>query len=506
MALDYVALQFRVLKMLRATSEDMFEGTMYRGVHSSSYEEGDYTTSEEQEAYEAGIKDLVKEYQAAIFKAVMAKRVVGAVDCVRYGSYDPEQPTSATIQLGMGGSTCVIDLATDAGIAQLKLLAKPAPFGDLRTQETKVDESVRHAMRVDNASSIKCVFHYPFASEDNKFRAHKLIFKAVAPLSEITAFKPYTAAFPKLDWSHARINIYEVGGHFSRHVDTPSCGECIGTLVWALNPGGWEGGDLRVACSPSRTSSWSGTMLTPDTADPKAVFRAQGVMFYSDMPHQVMPVTAGVRVTLSVPLLATMEVDLEEDPDARCWRELLASQYLGEPSWDERIMRSVQNLSVGCAKLGLRCGLMLSHGYTASNVTAGMLKGVDVAVVDLVQRATKGAAQLTTVIVHTDESSDYNGGSLRRSVKVFAMDPKLVTSAASDLLASPTPCPPAKPSADRRAAMFVDLIDSVEASVGEDTEVALKYLEFMEHTGNESRPLELHGEYVRAALMLPFPV
>ena len=82
-----------------------------------------------------------------------------------------------------------------------------------------------------------------------------------------------------------KLNMYSTGGHFKAHVDTPRSTEMFGSLVVCL-PSQFTGGAL--VTRHQLTFDWSSS---PGSA--------QWASFFSDVEHEVLPVTSGHRVTLT---------------------------------------------------------------------------------------------------------------------------------------------------------------------------------------------------------------
>ena len=85
-----------------------------------------------------------------------------------------------------------------------------------------------------------------------------------------------------------KLNVYSTGGHFKAHVDTPRSKEMFGSLVVCL-PSQFTGGALVTRHQDRQvTLDWS--------SSPNATHWAS---FFSDVEHEVLPVTSGHRVTLT---------------------------------------------------------------------------------------------------------------------------------------------------------------------------------------------------------------
>jgi len=89
-----------------------------------------------------------------------------------------------------------------------------------------------------------------------------------------------------------KLNIYPPGGFFKPHVDTPRSGNMFGSLVVCL-PSLFGGGELVVRHQDEVIKyNWSSTTSDPSTS-------LSWAMFFSDIEHEVLPVTQGYRVTLT---------------------------------------------------------------------------------------------------------------------------------------------------------------------------------------------------------------
>ena len=89
------------------------------------------------------------------------------------------------------------------------------------------------------------------------------------------------------------LNVYSTGGCFKSHVDTPRSADMFGSLVVCL-PSKFTGGALVTQHQDRQvTFDWSSTAAT------------QWAAFYSDVKHEVLPVTSGHRITLTYNLYHT---------------------------------------------------------------------------------------------------------------------------------------------------------------------------------------------------------
>ena len=90
-----------------------------------------------------------------------------------------------------------------------------------------------------------------------------------------------------------KLNIYSgPGGHFKAHVDTPRSSEMFGSLVVCL-PTQFTGGELVTRHKGQETRfDWSSTPQSP-------MKKVAWAAFFSDVEHEVLPVTDGHRCTLT---------------------------------------------------------------------------------------------------------------------------------------------------------------------------------------------------------------
>ncbi|XP_065913765.1 uncharacterized protein [Dysidea avara] len=89
-----------------------------------------------------------------------------------------------------------------------------------------------------------------------------------------------------------KLNIYAPGGFFKPHVDTPRSGQMFGSLVVCL-PTQFSGGALVVRHKKEVMKyDWSLPISDPFNG-------LQWAAFFSDIEHEVLPVTEGYRVTLT---------------------------------------------------------------------------------------------------------------------------------------------------------------------------------------------------------------
>ncbi|KAJ3191321.1 hypothetical protein HK101_007882 [Irineochytrium annulatum] len=89
-----------------------------------------------------------------------------------------------------------------------------------------------------------------------------------------------------------KLNVYGPGGHFKAHVDTPRGASMFGSLVVCL-PSNHTGGQLILTQDGKRkVFDWG-------EEDSKSPGLVRWAAFYSDVQHEILPVTDGYRITLT---------------------------------------------------------------------------------------------------------------------------------------------------------------------------------------------------------------
>ena len=185
-----------------------------------------------------------------------------------------------TIQLAYGNragglNKVVFPGASDADIQQLLDACSVASFGV--NDQLVTDKNYRNSLKLD---------------PDNFMTSFQV---ASTPILQSAM-----TMMPNVEGVQAelyKLNIYSSGGFFKAHVDTPRSEKMFGSLVVCL-PTQFSGGEL-VTCHNEHTVKfdWSSP---PD--NPRKT--ASWAVFYSDVEHEVLPVTQGHRITLTYNLYA----------------------------------------------------------------------------------------------------------------------------------------------------------------------------------------------------------
>src|SRR6185295_5890681 len=118
----------------------------------------------------------------------------------------------------------------------------------------------------------------------------------------------------KLSATLTDVLVYQKGGKFEKHKDTPRSPDLVGTLIVGL-PIAHTGGEFVVNDgSAAKTFDWSGK---PDAAT------VPWVAFFSDVDHEIKPVKSGARVTLVYSLHRTTTPRTDKAATSR--RDLIKS-------------------------------------------------------------------------------------------------------------------------------------------------------------------------------------
>ena len=154
----------------------------------------------------------------------------------------------------------------------------PAPFG--------IGSETRHDPRVRSGGQL--------LAHRGGLAAHGLDLGETGLLSEIHRALCPADPKPPVATLYA-LNVYERGGHFVRHKDTPRTKDALGTLVVCL-PVEFMGGRLVLRHDTVRSFDWESHRgyggLTPP-------YRIRWAAFYGDVDHEIEPVREGTRVTLT---------------------------------------------------------------------------------------------------------------------------------------------------------------------------------------------------------------
>jgi predicted 2-oxoglutarate/Fe(II)-dependent dioxygenase YbiX len=218
---------------------------------------------------------------------------------------------------------------------QLAAAAEQAPYG--RGPDTIVDTAVRNTLQIGPDRVDVGGRHWP---------------KTLATILD-SAAKGLGVSDP-IDAEFYKMLIYEPGSFFVSHRDTEKTPGMFATLVIAL-PSSCSGGELVVRHKDRSVS------LDLRIDDPAEVAFAA---FYADCLHEVLPVTAGYRVTLVYNLLRRGKGQTPQPPN-----------YTKEQAQLTAILRDWRNDDGEDAPEKLV--YPLEHAYTAPEFGFSILKGAD---------------------------------------------------------------------------------------------------------------------------------
>ena len=241
------------------------------------------------------------------------------------------------------------------GVQQLLEVCKPSAHG--RGNETVYDESYRLACELLQGS---------FALTEDILNENNNVLASIAAL--IAPRNPEDGIVARL----YKLNAYTVGGFFKAHRDTPKSDRHIGTLVVAL-PVPFEGGALRVSHEGKHVLfDWGKDINPPGSSSATHDIRLPWAFLFSDVEHEVLPVTSGTRVTLAYDIFTS------DKPTLATWPSMDGTTF---PLYsDIKAVLENQQFLPG----GGRVAVALSHAYpintrSSLEVFASHLKGADAA-------------------------------------------------------------------------------------------------------------------------------
>jgi len=220
-------------------------------------------------------------------------------------------------------------------VAQLVAAAEQAPYG--RGPDTIIDTAVRNTLQIGPDRVDIGGRHWP---------------KTLATILD-SAVKGLGVSDP-IEAEFYKMLIYEPGSFFVSHRDTEKTPGMFATLVIAL-PSSCSGGELVVRHKDRSVS------LDLRVDDPAEVAFAA---FYADCLHEVLPVTAGYRVTLVYNLLRRGKGQAPQPPN-----------YTKEQGQLSALLRDWRNNDGEDAPEKLV--YLLEHAYTAPEFGFSVLKGAD---------------------------------------------------------------------------------------------------------------------------------
>ncbi|KAK4187865.1 hypothetical protein QBC35DRAFT_463480 [Podospora australis] len=277
----------------------------------------------------AGDKYLEREeLKKAVLDALNAIEASGT-----FASFQEYDDLTASPKLHVKGVGDISIPLLEPQARQLISKCRQAPFG--RGSGTIVDTSVRNTWELDPTE-------FSFKNPKSYDAFLNSVLEDVA--SELGIESPIRAEIYKM-------LIYEKGAMFKAHQDTEKIPGMFGTLVISL-PSAHEGGDVIVQHGgKTKTFKISGTSLS-------------SICWYSDVSHEVLPVTSGYRWVLTYNL--TLDPDEERAP-------AVDMQDPDIEQLDSALDRLLTSQHFDCFYH------MLDHDYTEANLSLQSLKTADYA-------------------------------------------------------------------------------------------------------------------------------
>jgi hypothetical protein len=267
-------------------------------------------------------------------------------------------PAAVTLLFADGRSIRVVrENAWTRSIGR-KLMARcrPAPFG--------VGRKTHHDRRVRDGGQL--------LARGGALRASGLDLNGTGILTEIRrTLCPGDDQNPEAELY--ALNVYGARGHFVAHKDTPRDPDVFGTLVVCL-PVPFRGGALVLHHGSIYRFEWEAAdscgLGQRDDAYP-----VQWAAFYSDVDHEIEPVTAGTRVTLTWLLRrATADAPIPREPAAS---EADLEAELASALANPRFLPSGGLLGIPCAHLYAAASGRRPFAGALSKARASTLKGRD---------------------------------------------------------------------------------------------------------------------------------
>ncbi|SJL14401.1 uncharacterized protein ARMOST_17857 [Armillaria ostoyae] len=168
--------------------------------------------------------------------------------------------------------------ATEESLQDLCNASDPASFG-LGNKDT-FDESYRKAKKLDSAQ-FACTFD--------------LQASGILDQVQVDLVEGCNESAKVLRAELYKLNAYAKGDFFKAHKDTPRSENMIGSLV-IIFPTDHQGGSFILRQDGQEWTFDAEKMLADSTREAPVISH---VAFYSDIEHEVLPVTSGVRVTLT---------------------------------------------------------------------------------------------------------------------------------------------------------------------------------------------------------------
>ncbi len=233
---------------------------------------------------------------------------------------------------------------------------KPAPFG--KGRKTLYDRAVRDALQIKAEKGAFSVLSF----DPEKAGILEQIRRELTPqVPEAPTAELYN------------LNVYERGGHFAPHKDTPRGGDMLGTLVVCL-PSQFSNGDFVLKHhGVFQTYDWGRAIS--EQAEPTRIHWAA---FFGDVDHQIERVWGGLRVTLTYLLRYAPDVRSEVAPaQSPAPEDSLVRQKLRELLDDPKFLAKGGTIAFPCSHLYHQDARFQRKQKPLSSRTVSALKGRD---------------------------------------------------------------------------------------------------------------------------------
>lgn len=261
-------------------------------------------------------------------------------------------------------------------IEPLIAAAERAPYG--RGQETLVDTDVRRTWQIDAGRISLGGKHWQRTLEC-------IVSRAALGLG----------VNDQIDAELYKMLVYDTGSFFVSHRDTEKAPGMFATLVIVL-PSEYSGGELVVRHQQQEAN------LDLRCTDPSEIAYAA---FYADCLHEILPITAGCRLTLIYNLVrSNKKLPLPTPPDYRQEQQTVAALLR---DWSAQLDK--ENAA---AEIPEKLLYLLDHAYTQAELSFAALKNTDAAIADvLVAAAGLADCDIHLALVSIEESgnAEYTG-------------------------------------------------------------------------------------------------
>ncbi|KAF8604763.1 hypothetical protein BDV93DRAFT_537619 [Ceratobasidium sp. AG-I] len=237
-----------------------------------------------------------------------------------------------------------ISLNDDALAKSLISACVQAPFG--QGERTAVDKEVRDTWQAD-ASRVQ--FTNPAWAG--------YIEQAVKSVCDTLGVETETTT-PKCELY--KLLIYEEGSHFLPHVDSEKTDGMFATMV-VLLPSYFEGGALHL--------TFNDASKVVDFGGPTSTFQTSVLAWYTDVTHEVKPITGGFRLALTYNLFRATESPAV--PSAPITDPSLADLRQALTVWTEAVKQGKDT------KAPQTLVWLLEHKYSRGSMRFAALKGRD---------------------------------------------------------------------------------------------------------------------------------